>query len=466
MGAKLGRQTPTTSVVLSYSKSKGKQAIELYEKTDRKAQKWQSNLLKDILAVNKEGLWVHTKYGYSVPRRNGKNEIVAIREMWGLLNGEHILHTAHRTTTTHAAWERLLSLLGKADIEIASSYRALGRENIEIKDGGRIEFRTRTSKSGLGEGFDLLVIDEAQEYQEDQESALKYVVSDSRNPQTLFCGTPPTPTSSGTVFVKLRSAVLEGTSINTGWAEWSVPDMVDDIHDRKNWYETNPSLGTILTERKILDEIGSDTVDFNIQRLGLWLKYNQKSDISLGEWDKLRVDTLPELKGKLYVGIKYGVDGANAALSIAVKTADNRIYVEAIDCRPIRAGNGWIIDFLNQADIKDIAIDGAGGQNILKAEMKDSGIKKEPILPTVKEIITANAAFKQGIYEQSICHKEQPSLSQVIGNCEKRPIGSNGGFGFKSQKEGYEIALMDSVIIAFYLASKSKDSIKKQTIAY
>lgn len=466
MGAKLGRQTPTSSVVLSYSKSKGKEAIDLYNRTGRTAQKWQANLLKDVLAINKEGLWVHTKYGYSVPRRNGKNEIVAIREMWGLKSGEHILHTAHRTTTTHAAWERLINLLTKADIKIKSSYRALGRENIELKDGGKIEFRTRTSKSGLGEGFDLLIIDEAQEYQDDQESALKYVVSDSRNPQTLFCGTPPTPTSSGTVFVKLRNTALEGSSINTGWAEWSVPDMADDIHDRALWYETNPSLGTILTERKILDEIGSDTVDFNIQRLGLWLKYNQKSDISIGEWDELRVDTLPKLKGKLFVGVKYGVDGANVALSIAVKTEDNKIYVEAIDCRPIRAGNDWIIDFLRQADIKDIAIDGAGGQNILKADMKDSGIKKEPILPTVKEIITANAAFKQGIYEQEICHKEQPSLSQVIGNCEKRPIGSNGGYGFKAQKEGYEIALMDSAIIAFYLASKSKDNTKKQQVAY
>ncbi|NLY87361.1 MAG: hypothetical protein GX083_02280 [Clostridiales bacterium] len=35
-----------------------------------------------------------------------------------------------------------------------------------------LEFRTRSSKGGLGEGFDLLVIDEAQEYTDDQESAI------------------------------------------------------------------------------------------------------------------------------------------------------------------------------------------------------------------------------------------------------------------------------------------------------
>ena len=142
----------------------------------------------DMLACDDNGLWVHQKFGYSVPRRNGKNEVVAMRELYGIVKrGEHILHTAHRTTTTHSAWERLLNLLAKANIPVASSYRAFGKEHIELENGGKVEFRTRTSKGGLGEGFDLLVIDEAQEYQDDQESALKYVVTDSQNPQTVFC---------------------------------------------------------------------------------------------------------------------------------------------------------------------------------------------------------------------------------------------------------------------------------------
>ncbi|MDY4631992.1 MAG: terminase, partial [Dorea formicigenerans] len=76
-----GRQTPTQSVVLPYSQTEGPEAIALYNSTGRTAQEWQELLLADILAFNEEGLWVHTRFGYSVPRRNGKNEIVAIREM-------------------------------------------------------------------------------------------------------------------------------------------------------------------------------------------------------------------------------------------------------------------------------------------------------------------------------------------------------------------------------------------------
>ena len=102
-----GRQTPTRSVVLPYDQTYGQEAIGLYNSTGRTAQEWQEIQMYDILAVNEDGLWVHTKYGYAVPRRNGKNEIVAMREIYGLTHGEKILHTAHRTTTSASASKRL-----------------------------------------------------------------------------------------------------------------------------------------------------------------------------------------------------------------------------------------------------------------------------------------------------------------------------------------------------------------------
>ena len=46
---------------------------------------------------------MHSKFGLSVPRRNGKSEVDKMRELRGLFHGEHILHTAHRTTK-HSAW--------------------------------------------------------------------------------------------------------------------------------------------------------------------------------------------------------------------------------------------------------------------------------------------------------------------------------------------------------------------------
>ncbi len=463
METRKGKQSPTVSVILPYTKTLGQEAVEIYNATERSALDWQTSLLYDIMAVDEEGLWVHQKFGYAVPRRNGKSEDVLMRCLWGLKNGERILYTAHRTSTAHSVWERLYRLCEKSSIQIESSFRAFGKEHIYVECDGVIEFRTRTSTGGLGEGYDLLIIDEAQEYTPEQETALKYVVTDSTNPQTILLGTPPTAISAGTVFPKYRDRVLKGDSFESGWAEWSI-NKQSDPHDVDLWYETNPSLGYILQERTIRSEIGDDDVDFNIQRLGLWLKYNQKSAIARTEWRVLQVDELPELTGKLFIGVKFGHDGANVSMSIAVKTKTGNIFVEAIDCVPIRSGIEWILDFIEKADVGKVAVDGANGSQMLADAMKQAKLKK-PVVPKVAEIVTANALFEQGIASGNLVHMDQPAVEQVVGNCEKRRIGNNGGFGYQSQLEGADISILDSMILAFWLASECKER-RKQTISY
>lgn len=463
---RLGRQTPTKSVVLPYENTYGQEAIDIYEKTGRQAQDWQKLLIYDILSYNDEGLWIHTKFGYAVPRRNGKNEVITIREMYGLIEGEQVLHTAHRTPTSSSAFYRLLKLLedaGYKDKQDYIAHKQYGLETIEFPSSdGKVSFRTRTSKGGLGEGFDLMIIDEAQEYQDDQETTLKYVVSSSKNPQTLFCGTPPTMVSSGTVFMKMRNKALSGETENTGWAEWSV-DSMTDVHDVEAWYETNPSLGTIFTERIIKDEIGDDDLDFNIQRLGYWSKKNLKSFISEVQWNECKLTSLPELKGKLYVGIKFGIDGQNVAMSIACKTTNEKVFVESIDCQPRLNGNKWMLRFLKQADIASITIDGNGSAT-LEEELKDMKLK-HIIIPKTSEVITANDVFKTSLDQGLVVHMGQPSLAQSVSNCQKRLIGSQGGYGYQSIKEGIDICLMESMVFAFWQAKTAKER-RKQIIHY
>lgn len=468
MADRIGSQTPTQSFVLPYRKTSGAEAIAHYEKCGRKALDWQKLLVYDMLARNDDAEWTHMTFGYALPRQNGKNEVVAIREMYGLIHGERILHTAHLTSTAHAAWERLVTILTDAKLidpgkKDKGLYRANGKEHIYLdsyqEGGGRIEFRTRTSKGGLGESYDLLVIDEAQEYQDDQKAALQYTISASENPQTVLCGTPPTVVSVGTIFPKMRKSALAGESEETAWEEWSV-DQMSDPHDKELWYLTNPSLGIRLKERTIRNEIGTDDVDFNVQRLGLWLTYAQESAISKKEWEDCAVDVLPKLRGKLFVGVKYSRQ-QNVAVSIAVKTTDGRIFVEAIDCRPIRATNRWIMDFLRNATWKEVVIDGQNGQRILADLMKTSHMRR-PILPRVSDVINASAEFEQAVFDKTICHLGQPSLAEVVTNCEHRAIGSNGGFGYRSINAEREIALMDSMILAHWAAMESKDKVKQQ----
>nr|DAP13954.1 MAG TPA: Large Terminase [Caudoviricetes sp.] len=466
---KYGNQLPTQSVILPYVKKRSlsKEAIEIYEKTGLSSYIWQKKLLEAMMAVDKKGLWVHQKFGYSIPRRNGKSELLYMLELWGLHQGLNILHTAHRISTSHSSFEkvkRYLEKMGYVDGEDFTSIRAKGQERIALTNTeGVLQFRTRTSNGGLGEGFDIMIIDEAQEYTTEQESALKYTVTDSDNPITVMCGTPPTPVSSGTVFSKFRETCLFGRGKYSGWAEWSV-STEKEISDIEAWYNSNPSMGYHLDERKIEAELGDDKLDHNIQRLGFWPTYNQKSAISEAEWEALRLDEVPKFKGPMFVGIKYGQDGTNVALSIAIRTDFDDIFVETVDCQSVRNGNGWIVDFLRKAKLSQIAIDGASGQKVLDDELREFRIRNV-VLPTVKEIIVANAMFEQGVYQKTICHSGQPSLSKVVTNCDKRNIGSNGGFGYRSHFDDVDISLMDSALLAHWLCATSKPK-KKQKISY
>lgn len=453
---RIGRQTPTTSVTLPYNKTYGRQAGKIYGLTGNTLLEWQQLLLLDMMAVNDDKLWTHNAFGLAVSRRNGKTEVIYARELWGVFRGEKIMHTAHHTKTTRSSWERMETLLDAMGAQY-TVIRATGRERITVVGGGLIEYRCRTSKTGLGEGYDLLVIDEAQEYTDDQNGALKYMITSSKNPQMIYAGTPPTTTSAGTVFKGFREIMLSGDSVNSGWAEWAVEKMTDP-HDIEAWYETNPGLGTIFQERNVLREIGTDQTDFNIQRLGLWLKYEQKSAVTAAEWDELKVDKPDADKSEgLFVGIKYGHDGVNVALSIAVKRPDGRIFVEAYRCAPVRAGTRWIVEFLSSAKVSQIVIDGANGQQGLADDLKEAHIKPRPTLPKVGDIIAANADFERGVFDKKICHSGQESLAQVVSNCTKRPIGSHGGFGYKALVEGDEIALMDSVILAYWACVRQKE---------
>ena len=57
--ARFGNQHPTQSVILPYNESLCQKAIDYYEKTGRKCYDWQLDLLKPIMALDADGLWVH-----------------------------------------------------------------------------------------------------------------------------------------------------------------------------------------------------------------------------------------------------------------------------------------------------------------------------------------------------------------------------------------------------------------------
>ena len=174
---------------------------------------------------------------------------------------------------------------------------------------------------------------------------------------------------------------------------------------------------------------------------------------------------MPELRSQIFVGVKYSRTDT-VAVSIAIRCGDGRIFVESIDCRPFRDGTDWIVAFLKRIDYKKVVIDGASGQQLLKDAMKDARLLGAS-LPRVVDVIKSSATFEERLAAKQLCHKNQPSLTASVTNCERRLIGSSGGFGYRSINEAYDIALMDSMVLAQWICGQmTKEKVTRQRVSY
>jgi len=245
-------------------------------------------------------------------------------------------------------------------------------------------------------------------------------------------------------------------------------DEISEPTDRNLWYMCNPSLGLTLSERQVADEVSlteDGRIDFNIQRLGHWLKYSQKSVISLSAWNETCMTSVPALKGSISIGIKYSKDGTSVCMAVAVFADEDKVFVEIIGRKPVRMGTDWIVSFLKTAEsnILEVVVDGQNGQNILKDAMLDADLAK-PVFPQVKEVIEANQRFEDEIYQKTLCHMEQPSLTNVVSNVIHRNIGTSGGFGWKPINDLSDVSLMEAAALALWGRRKFVEV--KQEISY
>ena len=64
---------------------------------------WQQLVLDDWLAASAKDEWKHPVAGLSMPRQNGKNALLEMRELFGMvLLGETVIHSAHEVKSAQA----------------------------------------------------------------------------------------------------------------------------------------------------------------------------------------------------------------------------------------------------------------------------------------------------------------------------------------------------------------------------
>lgn len=464
-----GNQTPRLRIEPDRAGSDGADAALLMQAYGYALDPWQQLVLDCWLGTDEHGNYTVTSGGLSCPRQNGKNGTLEAREFFGMVvKGERILHTAHQTKTSKRSFRRIEAMFtDKRHKEIVALVKDIrytnGEECIELHNGGRIEFSTRTRQSARGfDGISLVVYDEAQELTDEQvEATMATLAASATNSrQILYTGTPPYPGCPGDVFRRVRSSAMAGGSERECWHEWSVAgESVEliDVDNRALWYDSNPALGRRLTEEFTASELRTMSKDgFCRERLGWWspvLAHKEDTAISEAVWDACVSHELkPE--GKTAYGVKFTLDGSEVALCGAVIPKDGPARISLIARRPTGAGLQWLADWLNERYDKAscVVIDGKNGADVLVEKIVETWKAKDCIVrPGGKHILAAVSTLTNALTEKSVSwYFGQDDLRSSALSAVKRPISGGWGFG------GENAAPIEAASLALWGAKTAK----------
>ena len=341
-----GTASPRVRHAPAAGSSEGANAVWLASSYGLEPDPWQAGLLHDWLLV-RDGRWASARCGTAVPRQNGKNGALEVRELYGMVAlAERILHTAHEVKTARKAFARLLEFFDnpRSYPELAAMVREVrrtnGQEAIVLDNGGSVEFIARSRGSGRGFSVDVLVADEAQELTEDAWSALLPTISASNNPQAILTGTPPPPGAAGEVFLRMRAAGVEGTDPRLAWSEWSCPDDLDsfDPDDRSVWASVNPALGLRLRLDTVLDERAAmSPAAFARERLGWWEPADQRTS-ALPGWESLVEQGVPQGPAPVFA-VAAAEDLSFSCVVVAWRRPDGIAQVQTAEQQ---SGTAWL----------------------------------------------------------------------------------------------------------------------------
>jgi len=423
---------------------------------------WQEDVLESWLGRRRDGRWAAATCGLAVARQNGKNGIIEIRELFGMIAlGEKFLHTAHEVKTARKAFLRISSFFEnpRQYPELAALAKEIrktnGQEAVVLTNGGSVEFIARSKGSGRGYTVDVIVCDEAQDMAAEELAALLPTISAAPlgNPQVIFTGTPPKP-GRGEVFAQVRADGQAGRDARLAWTDFGVADgPLPDIEDRALWYQTNPALGGRLNIAEVERELSlmrSNPDDFAAERLGWWgdPAHALGAAFGPGAWEACGTDGL--IPTSAAIGLAVSIDRAWASIGAAGQDGD----LVAIGVADRREGAGWLVPEAQRIQGERncaVVIAGTGPAADLIPALEAAGVRLT--IAKGNDAADACAGIFDAVREKRIAHPKHPELDAAVAGAQRRKREDR--WVWDRRNSAHDISPLEAVTLALWGANQA-----------
>jgi len=440
---------------------------------------WQALVLEAAMGERPDATWSARRVGLSVPRQNGKSQLLVARALAGaLLFGERkIVISAHQQDTARESFSKLMEIIdadanASLRARVKSVMNALNRESVKFTNGATIQFKARSGAGSRGFSSDCLMLDEAQILSQRAWVSINSTMSAMPNPQVWLLGTPPTPEDDGEVFGSVRASAMSGKSNAVAWLEWSAdPDAPDyDPASEFTRWSANPAWNVRINHEVVQGEYETYPPDrFALDRLGIWAREGAgKRLISADEWRATAVDT-PPASGIRSYGVAFSFDGARVALAGALKH-DDGVHVELIDAQSGSTDKGvqdlarWFTTDPKKPErwreAAQVTISGRSHASALYQALRDAGVPAKVLrLATTPDYLASCSMFHEAVQAGTVTHlssEGQKALDDSVAVCDRKARGNDGAWGWTTTTPDGDETPVEAVGLAYWGARTSR----------
>lgn len=489
----IGAQAPRLRLVPDAASTEaGEEAIELVESCGVILDPGQRLVITDALGERADGSWAASEFYDIESRQNGKGTNIEALILEGLFLSKIPLqlYTAHLFATAMEMFIRVQALLEAGGLmryvkRISNSH---GSEGVELLDGQRCLFKTRTANIARGLTVGRLYIDEAYNYSDAQSAALLPTISAAPDPQVgMFSSAGDQTVADCAVLARGRRraiAAIEGKAKEPrlAFAEWSVPfdektgRLLVDPSKPESWAMANRAMGIRISPENIETEYrGMSPRKFAVERLGVG-DYPQdeggESMIAEFIWN-LGLDEDSHIADRLMFGVDITPEQSSGTISSAGfyahldgATPDDMPELDAsrvwhVETVKTQAGTAWIVPELQRmcaAHDTQVVIDARAPAATLIEALEAAEVPM--IVINTAELVTASASFyrlathmdpETKEFEPLLRHLDQRSLAEAIKSASMKKVGDGGGWKFdRLPGTGGDLTPLFAAVLALY----------------